>query len=698
MFRLAGTGTNRKGVCYTNYDAYSIYLKITHDAELDKWEGLVQSIDIFLSREISLYEISSNKLEISVDCTEEPGKDTRRYVSLKRSTDWENIADLSNFFFVKSLDFKDVVNGKYRFTSPLLEEASSDISKLKTYLTAETLPESSMANSVIMSKLIHTYNKRLLLSDYSLKASDIYPLEMMCPKAYYYIGPDTTKYTDVEDFKTGISNGSLIEETENNGNLKLLRVNLAFAATSNALSFTFNRLVPYRTVRCNDAENKGVHAVLLENRDLAVALRGHSEESLLPIFYSYYGNYAKAFYMYGYFSNNSNERFKIDMEEHGLMNLSYFFNPFFDYNNVRLQGLTAPNGLVAGYYYMATKRIGADDYATSEDVPEETENKIISSESSVLKASNVNSPFTFKDGNIAVCGNGEIVGVCNEALPASTGQFGQYPIAVFTTEGVYSVSVNTEGALESSVPRAFGKYRGGDAVIPTDIGIVSISDSGIELIAGASEVTLLSTNMGEEFDVNNLPNSNEVFALADVSGVDIKPLSEYLEKAHLSYDFKNQRLLVFNPEESYSYIFDAINKLWFTSFISFKGVVKGSMSCLRQHDNGIVDLSARGELQDRKALFISRPLKLDAPDVLKTIRNVVVRGMFRKGHVKTVLWGSRNLTDWVLVASSQTHEIRRISGTPYKYFRLALVCNLEADESIAGASIDFVPKLTNRLR
>lgn len=97
-------------------------------------------------------------------------------------------------------------------------------------------------------------------------------------------------------------------------------------------------------------------------------------------------------------------------------------------------------------------------------------------------------------------------------------------------------------------------------------------------------------------------------------------------------------------------------------------------------------------------LLVTRPLKLETPDVLKTIDTIIQRGHFRKGHVQSALYGSRDLYNWHLVWSSKDHYLRGFRGTPYKYFRIACVTNLSDDESIFGASLQFTPRLTNQPR
>ena len=53
---------------------------------------------------------------------------------------------------------------------------------------------------------------------------------------------------------------------------------------------------------------------------------------------------------------------------------------------------------------------------------------------------------------------------------------------------------------------------------------------------------------------------------------------------------------------------------------------------------------------------------------------------------------------WELVASSVSHFIANRRGTPYKYFRVALLCSLAPGKSLSGCSVSFTPRLTSRLR
>jgi hypothetical protein len=111
----------------------------------------------------------------------------------------------------------------------------------------------------------------------------------------------------------------------------------------------------------------------------------------------------------------------------------------------------------------------------------------------------------------------------------------------------------------------------------------------------------------------------------------------------------------------------------------------------------LIDFSS-SDVTQNKGFFITRAIKLEMPDVLKTMDTIIQRGNFAKGHVQSALYGSRDLINWFPVWSSKDHYLRGFRGTPYKYFRIACVTYLAEGESIYGASLQFNPRLIDQPR
>jgi hypothetical protein len=155
---------------------------------------------------------------------------------------------------------------------------------------------------------------------------------------------------------------------------------------------------------------------------------------------------------------------------------------------------------------------------------------------------------------------------------------------------------------------------------------------------------------------------------------------------------------VFNPNYAYAYVYSLKSKYWGMISSKFASVVNSYPEALAMDNAGrLLDCSNPAQTQVN-GLYITRPIKLETPDVLKTMNTVIQRGSFQKGHIASALYGSRDLAVWQLVWSSKDHYLRGFRGTPYKYFRIVGVANLSLGESVFGASLQFNARLADQPR
>ena len=114
----------------------------------------------------------------------------------------------------------------------------------------------------------------------------------------------------------------------------------------------------------------------------------------------------------------------------------------------------------------------------------------------------------------------------------------------------------------------------------------------------------------------------------------------------------------------------------------------------------ILDVYVKEPTENVPFFLCSRPLTR-GQDIYKTLFDCITRGYFssiQAGKCGTVLFGSNDLVNWYYVGSSVNMYLRNLVGSPYKYFRLALMGSLDPKESISALSIDFQSRLQNKLR
>lgn len=334
-------------------------------------------------------------------------------------------------------------------------------------------------------------------------------------------------------------------------------------------------------------------------------------------------------------------------------------------------------------------------YTLQEDTPIiSTPNKIYTSE--------VNNPFYFPLSGINTIGTGEIIGMSTAAKALSEGQFGQFPLYAFTTDGVWAMEVSNTGAFSARQPITRDVCLNRESITPIDNAVLFLTDRGVMLMSGSNSScisNILDSKL--QFTIRELPYAEQMMSKAGIpeSAFDVIPFKEYIHNARMLYDYVNQRVILFNPNRSYAYVYSLESKAWGMMNANIaSGVNSYPEAMAMTTDSKFVDFSEASVTKGFKGLLVTRPMKLDAPNILKTVEAVIQRGQFKKGSVKTILYGSRDLCEWYLIASSKDHYLNGFFGTPYKYFRLALICDLSNEESIYGCSVQFSEKQTNNLR
>lgn len=366
---------------------------------------------------------------------------------------------------------------------------------------------------------------------------------------------------------------------------------------------------------------------------------------------------------------------EVQLEQHGFLNGSFYFGGWEN---------PASGGNMPSASSPANRTI-------------ELPNKIYTSE--------VNNPFVFPVLGINTVGAGEIKGICSAAKALSEGQFGQFPLYAFTTEGVWALEVSSTGSYSARQPITRDVCINPDGITQLDNAVLFPTDRGIMLISG-SQTQCITDDINSEFPFNalSLPGFSKLHDMLGHDPVSDKclptlPFTEFLERCRMIYDYVHQRVIVYAPDVTYAYVYSMKSKQWGMTFSNIASSLNSYPEALAiDNDNNIVNFSKIGSNVSVKGLLLSRPLKLDMPDMLKTIDTIIQRGHFHKGSVQSVLYGSRDLYNWHLVWSSQDHILRGFRGTPYKYFRIACITSFSDDDNIFGASINFTERMANQLR
>lgn len=331
-----------------------------------------------------------------------------------------------------------------------------------------------------------------------------------------------------------------------------------------------------------------------------------------------------------------------------------------------------------------------------------------------MKVSEVNNPFTFPVQNTYQVGNGSITGIASNTIALSTGQFGEFPLYVFTTDGIWAMYVGgDEVNYTSSRPVSREVCNNPKSIKAIDTGVVFSTAKGIMVIAGSSTKELSEPIEGAVFDIDKLSlfkkalNHDKLTTLlSEVTGEDIH---NYIASANVGYNYIESEIWFTNPLKSYSYVFS--KGLWYkVKQTGNKFIDDYPKQYLLTNSGDLVDIASEvlitgSEGKERAAsqqiMLLTRPLKFGDVE-FKQMLTAIMRGqlttvnlieeatptdILHKKWAGIHVYGSYDGERWVFLGGAEKQgELNdigtRIERTDCRYYRIALYGNVSLNSYI----------------
>lgn len=336
-----------------------------------------------------------------------------------------------------------------------------------------------------------------------------------------------------------------------------------------------------------------------------------------------------------------------------------------------------PHPLLNGAYYISDKLPDSDtmkepadsivkNMPTENSTPEKFDNEVWVSE--------VNNPFVFNASGVNTVGNGSIIGIISNTQALSQGQFGQFPLFCFTTDGVWTLQISSEGTYSSAHPISREICNNKDSITATDNLVFFSSEKGLMMINGA-DVSCVSSHLNGKTYV---PLEQEVELY--ITGK-IEPVSfvDFIKKCKIAYDYRDNLLWIFNPDYKHCFILSIESGAYAMTTLGGypENVVNDYPDTLIEIDNGkssaqykTLSLISRPNINDDErrisSFIISRPMKIGDQNSLKTPTMIrYIGNNNRKAVIKLRLFASDDLMNWVRVNS--------LRGRGFKYYKYNII-------------------------
>lgn len=341
------------------------------------------------------------------------------------------------------------------------------------------------------------------------------------------------------------------------------------------------------------------------------------------------------------------------LTEHPTLNGAYFFAGFPTENTpVRYDANTKPLEIEVN------------------DAPTHYTNKIYTSE--------VDNPFSVTVENVNTIGSGAILAVSTATKALSQGQFGQFPLYVFCSDGIYTMQVSDAGTISSVHPVSRDVCNNPAAVTQLDNSIVFTTGKGMMLLQG-SDVILLS----EKMDGNNLDETmyNVEEGFEDLFVKDTAPFIAMLKTCTMSYDYSHALLHIFPADGGGKHHVLSLATGEFSSYAGYD--IKAAVPAYPQNVIQIGDrLHTFDRLDDpatvRRGMLITRPMSFGNPMALKVLADV--RMLYSRTSEETkcriAVWVSNDLLHWF--------RLRSLRAGSFKWYRFAIFTRMTDDDALVG--------------
>lgn len=259
-----------------------------------------------------------------------------------------------------------------------------------------------------------------------------------------------------------------------------------------------------------------------------------------------------------------------------------------------------------------------------EDIRNYNLHKVIIREPNKMKVSEVSNPMMFSNASTYQIGSGTILNMATNAMRVSEGQFGQYPLYVFTTKGIYAMNVGGAEAIYTSMhaPVSFD-LPVSKHLCSTNNGVVFVSERGIKFITGGQQVTLLTSdletsNIGMHLNFKN--KLDDEVLIIDEKEDFLNILSEI---DNLAFDPIENEIIISVKDFEYNYVINLTNGMIWLSSEKFHTVVKNSYpDLLVARDTVMISYKEKGEDQANVNIQL-RPIKFGDGGVKQLSRLVL---------------------------------------------------------------------------
>lgn len=322
----------------------------------------------------------------------------------------------------------------------------------------------------------------------------------------------------------------------------------------------------------------------------------------------------------------------------------------------------------------------------------------------MMIVSEINNPFYFPSELCYNISGGIITGIAAATSALSQGQYGEFPLYVFTTQGIWSMQHgNSEVCYARCIPINNRSIDCGATITPIDNAIIFHTGENLSIISGANSKVLLPLT---EFQSSNFNTQlNSILPSASTACTDAVSFADYFNgKVTVGYLQNNQEMIFCNSNYPFSIVLHIPDGHIYRLDKNFKAIINSGNTLYAQSNNDIIYDIGKEISSTSDFCIITHPLQL-AQETYTHIRQVALRMRADWAICNIQILAAYEPDGYYCTIYSTIGEgyiegdiIMRIEAPAFKYYRIIIQGSASHDLQINRIDIAYDIVKNNKLR
>lgn len=356
-------------------------------------------------------------------------------------------------------------------------------------------------------------------------------------------------------------------------------------------------------------------------------------------------------------------------------------------------------------------KVESFDYTVDDVV--ELSNKIYTSES--------DNAFYFPLNGINTVGIGTIQGIASTTRALSQGQFGQYPLMAFSTDGIWAMEVSSKGTYSSIHPISREVCSNPKSITQLDQSVLFATNRSISRIAESQVVSMSDVLDGPGFNISgSLGKFLNFFIDAEGDSESVKTTKaqmrqlidftsspiEFFQRCQVIYDYKNSRIFCLDvtqtsktsTADTVALCYSIRDNAWSTFLIQnvLTAINSYPHPYIQYRDGSVIVLDKGYDYEDPTeyhGIIVTRTLKFDEDNVPDSITGYI--HSLTSGSIPVMwLYGSNDNQNWHYIGRLGGMKSSYMATHSYRFFRIALYLKMKSMNQYFATRLEIIRRFS----